>query len=181
MQRATYPVYVRLQLQHRLMASRSSWPCDKVDSCSNRRTLAVPCSLAGAPWLQFASWSRRRRALQAAKPDVEAETEAVQVALCAMSACVVRCYHWRETIIPLNWFCNLFARIMRTCTEEKREGDRRREQEGDLGAHTCPEPKTSDCHRQLQKKERKRRVSENESEEAGKFVRGRIFNSIYSQ
>lgn len=127
MQRATYPVYVRLQLQHRLMASRSSWPCDKVDSCSNRRTLAVPCSLAGAPWLQFASWSRRRRALQAAKPDVEAETEAVQVALCAMRACVVRCYHWRETILPLNWFCNLFARIMRTCTEKKREGDSKSE------------------------------------------------------
>lgn len=123
-QRATYRIYLQLQLQQRLMASRSSWPCDKVDFCSNRRSLAVPCSLADAPWLQFASWSRRRRALQAAKSDVEAETEAVQVALCAMRACVVRCYHWRETILPLNWFCNLFARIMRTCTQRKREGDR---------------------------------------------------------
>lgn len=52
------------------------------------------------------------------------------------------------------------------------------------GVHTCPEPKTSDCHRQLQKRkerQRERRVREREKEEAGKFVRGRIFNSIYSQ
>lgn len=46
-QRATYRIY--LQLQQRLMASRLNWPCDKVDSCSNRRSLAVPCSLADAP------------------------------------------------------------------------------------------------------------------------------------
>lgn len=164
MQCATYPVYLHLQLQQRLMASRSSWPCDKVDSCSNRRTQAVPCSLADAPWLQFASWSRRRRALQAAKSDVEAETEAVQVALCAMRACVVRCYHWRETILPLNWFCNLFARIMRTCTEEKRKEKEieRETMRGSWGTHVFWAE--NECLPQAASKEKRERerVSERE-------------------
>lgn len=175
MQRGTYPVYVRLQLQRRLMASRSSWPCDKVDSCSNRRTLAVPCSLAGAPWLQFASRSRRRRALQAAKPDVEAETEAVQVALCAMRVCVARCAllslkgNYFTAQLILQFICAHYANLHRG--KEREGGTRVLSRKRVIATGSFKRGKREGWVR-----ERAR-----EKEEAGKFVRGRIFNSIYSQ